>query len=87
MLRKLLPPSGVAARFDDDSFRVGRVQLGGRAVVSVLNWTNEPQDISISLPRRCRIKDFWSDVVLGTHSGTFTINDMPARSGRLLICE
>jgi alpha-galactosidase len=87
MLRKLLPPSGTAARFEDDSFRVGRVKLGRREVVSVLNWTNEPQDISISLPRRCRIKDFWSDVVLGTHSGTFTINDMPARSGRLLICE
>jgi alpha-galactosidase len=87
MLRKLLPPSGVATRFDDDSFRVGRVQPGHREVVSVLNWTNEPQNISINLPRRCRITDFWSDVVLGTHSGTFTINDMPARSGRLLICE
>ena len=87
MLRKLLPPSGTAARFEDDSFRVGRVQLGRREVVSVLNWTNELQNISINLPRRCRITDFWSDVVLGTHSGTFTINDMPARSGRLLICE
>ena len=84
MLRKLLPPSGTAASFEDDSFRVGRVKRG---VVAVLNWTNEPQDISINLPRRCRITDFWSDVDLGTHSGTFKINDMPARSGRLLICD
>jgi len=87
MLRKLLPPSGAAARFEDDSFRVGRVKLGRREIVAVLNWTNEPQDVSISLPRRCRITDFWSDVVLGMHSGTFEINDMPARSGRLLICD
>ena len=86
MLRKLLPPSGAAARFDDDSFRVGRVQLGQREVVAVLNWTSAPQDVSITLPRRCRINDFWSDVDLGTHSGTFKI-DMPAHSGRLLICD
>ena len=87
MLRKLLPPSGTAARFDDDSFRVGRVQLGRREVVAVLNWTNASQEVSITLPRRCRIDDFWSDVALGTHSGTFKIDDMPARSGRLLICD
>src|SRR6185437_15369952 len=80
MLRKLLPPSGTAARFDDDSFRVGRVQLGRREVIAVLNWTNEPQQVSITLPRRCRLADFWSDAVLGAHSGTFRINDMPARS-------
>jgi alpha-galactosidase len=87
MLRKLVPPSGMAARFEDDSFRVGRVKLGRREIVAVLNWTNEPQDVSISLPRRCRITDFWSDAGLGTHSGTFKINDMAPRSGRLLICE
>jgi alpha-galactosidase len=87
MLRKLLPPSGKAARFEDDSFRVGRVKLGRREVVSLLNWIDEPQTISINLPRRCRITDFWSDVALGTHSGVFKISDMPARSGRLLICD
>jgi alpha-galactosidase len=77
----------MAARFDDDSFHVGRVQLGRREVVAVLNWTSTPQEVSITLPRRCRITDFWSDVALGTHSGTFKINGMPARSGRLLICD
>jgi alpha-galactosidase len=87
MLRKLQPPAGVAARFEDDSFRVGRMRVGKREVVSVLNWTNTPQDVSIQLARRSRLTDFWSDTALGTHSGTFEIKDMPARSGRLLICE
>ena len=87
MLRKLLPPAGVAARFEDDSFRVGRMRVGKREVVSVLNWTNTPQDISIQLTRRRRLTDFWSDAPLGTHTGTFEIKAMPARSGRLLICE
>ena len=86
VLRKLQPPAGVAARFEDDSFRVGRIQLGRREVVSVLNWANAPQDVSIRLKRRCRVKDFWSDADLGMHSGSFEIKALPARSGRLLIC-
>ena len=86
MLRKLQPPTGVAARFEDDSFRVGRMQLGKREVVSVLNWTNTPQDISIRLKRPTRITDFWTDAPLGTHTGTFEIKQMPTRSGRLLLC-
>ena len=86
MLRKLQPPTGVAARFDDDSFRVGRVQLKEREVVAVLNWDDAPQDVSIRLKRRCRITDFWSEAALGIHSEKFEIRNMPARSGRLLIC-
>ena len=87
MLRKLQPPTGVAARFEDDSFRVGRMRIGRREVISILNWTNTPQDISIRLTGRSQITDFWSDHAWGAHSGTFEIKDMPARSGRLLICE
>lgn len=87
MLRKLQPPTGVAARFDDDSFRIGRVQSGKREVITVLNWDDAQQDVTIHLPRRCRITDFWTDTKLGLHSEAFQIKDMPARSGRLLICE
>ena len=87
MLRKLLPPSGTAARFEDESFRIGRVQFAHRQVVTVLNWTNEPQDFSINLPRRCRITDFWSDTPLGIHMTSFEIKNMPAHSARLLIFE
>jgi alpha-galactosidase len=87
MLRKLQPPAGVAARFEDDSFQVGRMQLGKREVVSVLNWSDSPQTMSIRLKRASRIKDFWTEADLGLQSGTFKIKDMPARSGRLLICS
>ena len=87
MLRKLQPPTGVAARFEDDSFRIGRMRIGRREVVSVLNWTNAPQDVSIKLNRRCRITDFWTDAALGSHVGEYEIKDMAGRSGRLLVCE
>ena len=87
MLRKLQPPTGVAARFEDDSFRVGRMLVGRREIISVLNWDDTPQNLSIRLNRRCRITDFWTGDTLGTHSGTFEIKDMPARSGRVLALE
>jgi hypothetical protein len=87
MLRKLQPPTGVAARFADDSFRVGSIQLGRKQVVCVMNWSDGPQSISFSLTRRSQIKDFWNDTSLGTHKGSFELKDFPSRTGRILICE
>lgn len=86
-LRKLQPPSGVAARFEDDSFSIGRMRVGKREIISVLNWDDTPQTFSVQLKRRCGVTDFWTDNTLGTHSAIFEIKNMPGRSGRLLICE
>jgi hypothetical protein len=58
-----------------------------REIVSVLNWSNAPQTVSVRLKRRSRITDFWSGAALGTHAGSFELKDMPGRSDRLLILE
>jgi hypothetical protein len=55
-------------------------------LLAVLNWDDAPQDVSVRLKRRCRITDFWSEAALGIHSEKFEIRNMPARSGRLLVC-
>jgi len=86
MLRKLQPPAGVAARFDDDSFSVGRIGLANREVVSVLNFTDTPRMVSVRLARRSRITELWSGADLGTHSGTFELKAVAPHSGQLLIC-
>jgi alpha-galactosidase len=87
MLRKLVPPTGVAAEFDDDALRVGRVRLEGRELISLLNWDEAPQTLSSPLPRPCRIKDVWTGADLGRQEGSFTVRDLPPHSGRLLSCE
>jgi alpha-galactosidase len=88
MLRKLQPPTGVAARFADDSFQVGSFELGRRRIVCVLNWTDRPQSISFDLPRRFQaVKDFWTDAALHTEAKTIVLKDVPPRSGRVFICE
>src|SRR4030095_2955090 len=87
MLRKLQPPTGVAARFADDSFQVGSFQLEQKQIVCLLNWSDRPQSISFDLRRPSRIRDLWNDASVGTHARTVILKDVPARSGRVLACE
>jgi len=87
MLRTLQPPTGVAARFDDDSLRVGRIDLlVRRQVIALLNWDDAPQKISVPLERRSSISDFWTGFPFPIRGDSLTV-EMPARSGRLLICD
>jgi alpha-galactosidase len=87
LLRKLLPPTGVAAEFEDDTLRVGRVRQKGRTAVCLLNWGERPQALSFRLPGPCRVTDFWTGESLGRHEGTFEVKDVPKHSARLLVCE
>ncbi len=85
MLRLLLPPGGVAARFEDESLQVGSVDLPGRRVMCLLNWEAAPRRIEFSLPRPSRLRDFWSDEDLGRRDGRFAIV-VPGHGARLLVC-
>src|SRR5262249_52424211 len=81
MLRKLIPPTGVAAEFADDSFNVGYVRLKGRTAVCLLNWDERPQTLAAKLPGTCRVTDHWTGKDLGRHEGTFEVKDIPGHSG------
>jgi alpha-galactosidase len=87
LLRKLLPPSGVAAEFDDDTLRLGHVRLKGKSVICLLNWEDQPQTLSFKLPQPCKITDYWTGESLGHHEGTFEVKALAKHSARLLLCE
>jgi alpha-galactosidase len=87
MLKKLLPPTRVAANFEDDSLRVGTVDQNRARFVCLFNWEDVPQTISFKLPKKSTITDFWSDADLGTHLGVFEVKNMPPHSARLLVCN
>jgi len=87
MLKKLLPPTGRAAEFTDDSLRVGVVNMPDSRTVCVFNWEDNPQTISVTLPRPSRVTDFWSGEDLGRRKGSLEIKDLPPRSARLLVCK
>ena len=86
LLRKLSPPTGVPARFPDDSFRVGEVERPGLRLVCLLNWSDAPEALSFRLSARHRIRDVWADADLGSHPAGVVSRTLPPRSGRLLAC-
>ena len=52
MLKKLLPPPGVAAEFEDASLRVGTIRLPDRRMVCLFNWDDEPRRLSFTSNRK-----------------------------------
>jgi alpha-galactosidase len=87
ILRKLLPPTGVASIFQDETLRVGEVTLADARVISLFNWSDDLQTVSVRLPSACRITDYWSGKSLGEFQGVFTARDMPPHSAALLIAK
>lgn len=85
MLRKLLPPTGIAATFENDSLSTGWIRARERTMVCFFNWTDEPQSFSLKLQRRTRILDFWDDVDLGLREKSFEAANVPPRAAKLLV--
>lgn len=84
MLQKLVPPSGVCARFEDDQFTVGITTLRGKEMISVFNWSDAPVTRTIPLRKKSRLTDFWTGENLGDFSGEYHIATLPGRSARLI---
>ena len=76
----LLPATGRAARFEDETLRVGHVDLsGGRTALCLFNWEDTPAKSTAQLRRP--MQDMWT-------GETFTPGPavtMPPRSGRVLL--
>jgi alpha-galactosidase len=87
MLEKLLPPTGTAAEFEDESLRVGVVKLPGKLMYCLFNWGDDKQTLAVKLPGAFRVTDFWSGAELGTREGSLQLPDMPPHSARLLVCQ
>jgi alpha-galactosidase len=87
ILKRLLPPTGVAARFDDDTLTVGIIDLPDARVLAIFNWKNQPQTTTVRLPQPAKISDYWTGESMGRHERSLTISSIPAHSARLLVCK
>jgi alpha-galactosidase len=87
MLRKLVPPTGIAARFEDDALEVGVVTLPQARAVCVFNWSDMAKTFTVRLPAPAQVRDFWSGAALGRHERSMSVDDVPAHGARLLVCE
>jgi alpha-galactosidase len=84
MLRRLLPPNGVAAEFQSEDMRVGFIDLPDKRMVCLFNWDDQPSTISFQLRGSSQIKDYWSGKDLGRHQGVFEVKEVPPHSARLI---
>jgi alpha-galactosidase len=87
ILKKLLPPTGVAASFQDETLSVGEASLADARVIILFNWNDDPKTVSVRLRSACEITDYWSGKSLGEFRGMFTARDMPPHSAALLIAR
>jgi len=83
MLRKLLPPTGVAAVFDDATLRVGIIRSADTQAVCLFNWDDTAQSVAVRLPQPATVTDYWTDEILGRREGTISVSMAP-RSAQLL---
>jgi len=85
MLRKLLPPHGVAAEFEDTSITIGRIHLADCTMVCVFNRGEEEKSFKVNLSKPSHIFDFWSEEELGKQLGSYQVR-VKGHSARLLRC-
>ena len=83
MLKKMVPPTGVPARFSDESFSLGRMPLDGREMVAVFNWSDKLEVHTVPLAAKSRVTDYWTGVNMGVHERKYDVGSMPAHSARL----
>jgi len=85
MLRRLVPPTGVPAVFEDSNFRAGTLKLPGKTFLIALNWDNVERSVSFHLPEQRSVREFWTGQDLGKRQGALT-QALPPHSGRLYLC-
>jgi alpha-galactosidase len=83
MLKKLLPPTGVAATFTDADFRFGAIALPEALMICLFNWDDAERASEVAIGARARVTDFWSGASLAPQNDRITLT-LPPRSARLL---
>lgn len=72
MLRKLLPPTGIGAVFDDPStLEVARIRLPSATRIAVFNRGETARIVAVPLGRGYEISEVWTSEKLGDHKGEY----------------
>lgn len=83
-LKKLLPPTGIAAVFDTDDFTVGRIPLGSEQIICVFNYEAEERSFEIPMGRPSEVIDFWSGEKLDCREETVHTVSLAGHSALVL---
>ena len=85
ILRKLLPPTGVSATFENDDLSVGRMQSDKGTMVFLFNREDHPRPISFYVKTRVAMTEFWNGTSLGAQEQGSVTRNIPGRSAEVLL--
>lgn len=85
VLRKMMKEVGTAAKFDDTTFTIGRIQKEDHTLICAFNWTEEPRDLVIPLDGMYRIRTLFTEKELGVYEGSYTIQNALPHEGFVLV--
>lgn len=84
LLKKLIPPTGVAARFENEQFEVGFLNLKDHDEHIVFNAGNTPVKRNIKLGKgRHQLKDKWTGKELGVYENEYIV-ELAAHSALII---
>lgn len=85
IIRKQLPPAGKSARFTNDKFETGCMDMGTEQFYYFLNWDgSKPVSLKIKLKSKSLLENYWMGTNLGVHDGTYEVKDLPPHSALLI---
>lgn len=87
IIKKILTTKNMAARFDDDSFRVGRIADRENEILCLFNWGDSISTLEVNIKSQCQVVDFWTGEELCTHMNNLILEDMSPHSARILVCK
>ena len=84
MLRKLIPPTGRAASFADETLIVGRTPTGTGEFLYLFNWGDTPVERVVTLPHNVELTNYWTGESLGQHEREYRVPSLPPHTALLL---
>ena len=84
LLRKLIPPTGRAASFADETLTVGRTPNANGEYLYLFNWGDAPAERVVSLTRKMSLKNYWTGESLGEHQSEYRVPALAPHTALLL---
>jgi alpha-galactosidase len=84
ILEKLLPPAGVAARFEDTSWQTGWIDLPDSRLLCLFNWDDAPVERQVELGQVAGVQNFWTGEAVEIERNTVPLSPHAARVLRIL---
>ena len=88
LLKKLIPPTGTAAVFDDHTYTVGRAKIDeNTTLVYVFNFDDYDKDIEVEIGDFSSVLDLFNNQIIDTCQGKIKFEAFPRRYATVLVCK